>query len=86
MKATFSVTMIVPWQQHALSNMPELSCTHLSQGRKKVVFDVTPVMSTYLLAFAVGVWDVIFDKTRYLNILRYHIIYNSSFSSFWIHM
>jgi aminopeptidase N len=63
-KATFSVTLIVPQQQQALSNMPELSCTHMSSGRKKVVFDVTPVMSTYLLAFAVGVWDVICDKTK----------------------
>ena len=58
------MTLVVPLQQHALSNMPELSCTHLSNGRKRVVFDVTPVMSTYLLAFAVGVWDVICDKTK----------------------
>lgn len=63
-KATFAVTMTIPQRQHALSNMPELSSTHLSNGRKRVVFDVTPVMSTYLLAFAVGVWDVISDKTK----------------------
>ena len=65
MKATFAVTLIVQQDLQALSNMPELSCTHMSNGKKKVVFDVTPVMSTYLLAFAVGVWDVICDKTRY---------------------
>lgn len=54
MKTTFSVTMTIPAHLCALSNMPELSVTHLSGKLKKVVFDKTPKMSTYLLAFAVG--------------------------------
>ena len=31
-KATFSVTLIVPSHLTALSNMPELSCTYLPEG------------------------------------------------------
>jgi aminopeptidase N len=34
--------------------MPELSVTHLPANKKKVVFDVSPKMSTYLLAWAIG--------------------------------
>ena len=31
--------------------------THLAGGKKKVVFEVTPLMSTYLLAWAIGEFD-----------------------------
>ena len=54
MKATFSVTMIIPNHLTAISNMPELSCVHLADNKKKVLFDTSPKMSTYLLAWAVG--------------------------------
>lgn len=54
MKATFSVTLIIPAHLTALSNMPELSVTHLAGNKKKVLFDTSPKMSTYLLAWAVG--------------------------------
>ena len=54
-KATFSVTLIVPAHLTALSNMPEVSSTYLP-GKvpgglmmKRVVFDTSPKMSTYLL-------------------------------------
>jgi aminopeptidase N len=59
LKASFSVTMVVPSNMQALSNMPELSSTHLPGNKKRVVFDKTPVMSTYLLAFAVGEFDML---------------------------
>jgi aminopeptidase N len=60
MKATFSVTLIIPAHLTALSNMPELSTTHLPGNKKKVLFDTSPKMSTYLLAWAVGqfVWYI----------------------------
>lgn len=52
-KATFAVTLIVPAHLTALSNMPELSVQHIKgknqQMLKKVVFDTSPKMSTYLL-------------------------------------
>ncbi len=54
MKATFSVTMIIPNHLTAISNMPELSCIHLANNKKKILFDTSPKMSTYLLAWAVG--------------------------------
>lgn len=63
-KATFSVTLVVPQELTALSNMPELLSTNLSGGKKKVVFDRTPIMSTYLLAFAVGKFDSLAGKTK----------------------
>jgi aminopeptidase N len=80
-KATFSVTLIVPAHLTAISNMPELSCTHVpapapqhgSNGGKqlkKVVFDVTPKMSTYLLAWAVGEFDCVQGTTKGGVVLR----------------
>ena len=54
LKATFDVTIIVPSNLVALSNMPMLSETEVRPGYNAVHFDETPIMSTYLLAFVVG--------------------------------
>ncbi len=53
-KATFDLAAIVPEELMAISNMPVASSTALGQGRKKVVFQTTPKMSSYLLFFALG--------------------------------
>jgi aminopeptidase N len=63
-KATFSVTMIVPSNLTALSNMPEEYTTYIAGGKKKVQFQKSPKMSTYLLAFAVGEFDFIQGVTK----------------------
>ena len=73
-KATFSVTIVLPSHLTALSNMPELSTTHLPAAKKtggssgvsykKVTFDVSPKMSTYLLAWAVGEFDFVSGVTK----------------------
>jgi aminopeptidase N len=63
-KALFSVTLVVDAKLTALSNMPELSVTHVAGGLKRVVFDVTPKMSTYLLAWAVGSFDYVQGSTK----------------------
>jgi aminopeptidase N len=69
-KATFSVTLVVPEGLTALSNMPEVSSTSsavdasVPAGHKKVVFDKSPKMSTYLLAWAVGEMDYVEAVTQ----------------------
>ena len=54
LKATFKVSLTVPRQMVAVSNMPIMAEQDLGQGIKSVEFDTTPVMSTYLLAFVIG--------------------------------
>ncbi|KAJ3128832.1 Aminopeptidase 2 mitochondrial [Nowakowskiella sp. JEL0407] len=59
-KATFDVTLIVENKNiTALSNMNVVEETVIADGKKKVVYATTPVMSTYLLAFAVGYFDYV---------------------------
>ncbi len=53
-KATFQVTLRVPRDLVAVSNMPAESEEDAGGGLKAVRFAETPVMSTYLLAFIVG--------------------------------
>ena len=64
LKATFGMTLTVPDDRVALSNMPEKTVVKDAAGGKKTVtFETTPVMSTYLLAFCVGEFDHIEDTT-----------------------
>ncbi|MFQ5580967.1 MAG: M1 family metallopeptidase, partial [Nitrospiria bacterium] len=57
MKARFRLSVAVPSDLVALSNMPvieEKQDTYQEEGLKYLTFDETPVMSTYLLALAVA--------------------------------
>ena len=54
LKATFALTLVVPADMTAVSNMPVLSEEEVRPGVKSVRYDETPIMSTYLLAFIVG--------------------------------
>jgi len=78
-KATFTVSLTVPLEKTALSNMDVVKTTTLPSGtlfnipfiiffwftgEKRVEFDKTPVMSTYLLALAVGDFDFIQSTTK----------------------
>ena len=54
LKASFQVTLLIPSDLAAVSNMPIAAETEASPGLKRVTFAETPVMSTYLLAFVVG--------------------------------
>lgn len=68
LKATFRVTLITNADDVTVSNMPVCdtlvgSAANLPDGRKKVVFGVTPVMSTYLLAFVIGPLECISART-----------------------
>ncbi|GAB4842590.1 hypothetical protein Ancab_012566 [Ancistrocladus abbreviatus] len=62
LKATFNVTLVVPSELTALSNMPISSEEH--HGHLKTVhFEESPLMSTYLVAFVVGSFDYVEDTT-----------------------
>lgn len=65
LKATFDVSLVVPSELLTLSNMPEVETEHdETQSLKKVTFQQTPVMSTYLLAFYVGKSDCVEDTAK----------------------
>jgi len=63
LKAVFDLTMVAPKDRLAISNMPIVASDKLPDGRTRVRFAPSPIMSTYLLAFAVGEFDWIEGKT-----------------------
>ncbi|GJQ12636.1 hypothetical protein GpartN1_g4427.t1 [Galdieria partita] len=77
-KAVFEITLIIPPDRDCLSNMNPVS-EHINESGKKVVqFQKTPVMSTYLLAFIVGEFDFIEDKTTQGIVVRVYTLKGSS--------
>ncbi|KAF9110464.1 hypothetical protein BGX27_006311 [Mortierella sp. AM989] len=66
-KATFSIALVVPTQLEALSNMPIKEITMVEAEEKTVYFEKTPIMSTYLVAFAVGDFEYIETTTTKLE-------------------
>lgn len=56
-KATFDLTVNVPADQMAVSNMPVAARRDLGNGKAEVRFGTTPKMSTYLLFFGLGEFD-----------------------------
>lgn len=64
LKASFDVSIEIPEDQVALSNMPEKETKEGQKGRKIVYFKKTPVMSTYLLAWSFGDFEYVEDFTR----------------------
>jgi len=65
LKATFDITIRCPQSRTALSNMPEKASTASPgvPGFKDVTFDVTPRLSTYLVAFCVGEFSIVEGRT-----------------------
>jgi len=53
-KATFKVTLIIPSELVAVSNMSIVRESEVEPGLKRLEFGETPIMSTYLLAFIIG--------------------------------
>jgi len=63
-KAVFDVTLTIPGDLHALSNMPVKQENTNPDGTRTLSFFSSPIMSTYLLAFVVGEFDHVEGKTK----------------------
>jgi len=61
-KATFDITLDVPSHLTAISNEIEQQVIDLENGKKRVIFKQTPEMSTYLVFFGVGEFDIQVDS------------------------
>lgn len=64
LKATYDLDIEIPEDQVALSNMPVRSSKPSKDGHKVVAFERTPIMSTYLLAWAFGDFEYVQDFTK----------------------
>jgi len=62
-KATFEIEMDIEENLVAISNCVVKRENTLGNGRKRVVFEQTPIMSTYLVFFGVGEFEFIYDET-----------------------
>uniref|UniRef100_A0A914XU65 Aminopeptidase n=1 Tax=Panagrolaimus superbus TaxID=310955 RepID=A0A914XU65_9BILA len=63
-KAKFDITLEVDEKLTALSNMNVVSEKSTENGTKVVKYGTTPLMSSYLVAFAVGEFEYIEAKTK----------------------
>ncbi|KAK9070775.1 hypothetical protein SSX86_011177 [Deinandra increscens subsp. villosa] len=61
-KATFKITLEVPLELVALSNMPVVE-ERVNGNLKTVCYQESPIMSTYLVAAVVGLFDYVEDCT-----------------------
>ena len=53
-KAKFNLTLIIHSNLTAISNMPIEKTKNLNEKETQIKFQETPIMSTYLLFFAIG--------------------------------
>jgi puromycin-sensitive aminopeptidase len=56
-KASYAITLVVPEDLFAISNAAEVAREALGDGRVRITFAETMVMSTYLVAFVVGPFE-----------------------------
>ncbi|WEU40255.1 MAG: M1 family metallopeptidase [Candidatus Odinarchaeum yellowstonii] len=63
MKAVFNIELIVDEKLTAISNTEILEERRLNDGRKLVRFTPTPLLSTYLVFFAVGEFEALQDAS-----------------------
>ena len=53
-KAKFNLSLIIPKDLNAISNMPIKEKKERDHSSNEIIFEETPIMSTYLLFFAIG--------------------------------
>ncbi len=58
-KTPFDISVIVSGDNVAISNAPEIKSTPLSDSQRRIVFQTTKPIPTYLLALAVGEFDIV---------------------------
>ena len=58
-KTPFAVTLIVPADQHVAANTPIRGVDETGTALKRVEFEPTPPLPTYLIAWAVGPLDIV---------------------------
>ena len=69
-KSIFSVSITLPEELTAISNMPEDQILDLGNGLKNVTFADTPIMSTYLLGFTIAEMECVQRKTKHGTLMR----------------
>ncbi|MEM7329281.1 MAG: M1 family aminopeptidase [Pseudomonadota bacterium] len=69
-KAPFDIMLTIPESDSAISNAPEASSESLDGGLKRVTFETTRPLPTYLLSLAVGSFDVVDAGTIPPNSVR----------------
>lgn len=58
-KATFDLQLDVPPGQQAVANTAQAEEQKLADGWRRITFRTTPKLPTYLIALAVGPWDLV---------------------------
>lgn len=58
-KTRFEIDVTVSAEDRAVSNAPEKTATRLADGRKRISFQQTEPIPTYLVALAVGDFDIV---------------------------
>ncbi|KAH7430122.1 hypothetical protein KP509_09G084800 [Ceratopteris richardii] len=69
LKATFKITIQAPIDRVVLSNMP-VEAEEIIGNEKRVIFQVSPIMSTYLVAIVVGELEYVESETSSGNKVR----------------
>lgn len=83
LQATFKITLDVPSDLVALSNMPVIE-EKVDGHLKTVSYQESPIMSTYLVAIVVGLFDYVEDHTcdgKLMHKVQSHILELNSCSN-----
>ena len=69
LKARFSITIRIQKELSSVSNMP-VKAEKINDDIKEIIFEESPLMSTYLIAFVIGEFECLEGKTKDKTIVR----------------